>query len=180
MAKPIKLTFGHIEVTGRTLTEVREKALALLERLSNDLFDSPKLIKSRGHLLLIWRDNYGWGYSLIRPNEPDGVIRVYANTAGGRNTLAENERAGRRHMAQMLMTWDDDAVDVIEHAEDRRDHISWVAWQHRYRAWKEVGRTDDHCHRLASEGLWPQDTVITYEHPSNHAIAEHDRQPRFP
>lgn len=139
--------YGMVGV-GVTKAEAKADATRKLEQATEGRYEARMLRFPSGYIGLIYRDLYGWNYSIMQPdrNEAAGYC------LGGYETRQEAERMLRIHIAQNLIyVAEDNGLSVILDERDQREHAEYIGWQLRYREYKAQGYSDSDCHHMACE-----------------------------
>jgi len=87
------------------------------------------------YTVAIWRQPVGnWLYAILQPETPTKDGRLQESVSAGYEEREEAERAARRRVAQLLMNPATGyaAEEIIEDAQDRRQHLRQFAWQRAY------------------------------------------------
>lgn len=87
--------------------------------------------RSAYYFLVVWREKYGWRYTILDPGmkwEPTG--RAWGSFIGIFDSEEKAERAGRRHLAQLMedLSTGYSAVEVIEDEQDKAEHLRLFEW----------------------------------------------------
>ena len=158
----VKITYYGMEGEGRTLTEARKNAGRKLEACVTG--SHAPIIRTITHAgrtftVFIFRELDRWGYQIIEHGKTkDGQSWASANEP----TDKDAARAAFRHLAQWSFSFEDDGADLIlsNDKEGMADHKHWALWQHKYQAWRSVGKSDYEAHNLAEN--WPEGFKPTY------------------
>jgi hypothetical protein len=109
------------------------------------------LIRKDEYICVIWREpQYGWVYRILKLDEigtGQETLRPLVLAVWDRR---ECERYARKHFAQYLYNDERTGEDVILDEKDRKDHLSWVSWQRRYKEAMNQGKTDEEARLYAS------------------------------
>lgn len=158
MANKVRITYYGMEGEGRNLTEAKKDAGRKIERALSGYYD-PILISAHGKSALVYRDQTGWGYSLLHPEraeEHESRSTTLYGSCG--ETQEEAERRARSHLAQNILTLGGPTgVEVIQNEQDRREHIQYCEFQYCYRAWKDskLESNENKIHEMACRRQWP-------------------------
>jgi hypothetical protein len=145
-----EFSFAGLTAHAKTVREARQKVESkLLEQVTGSY--APMLIRKDEYLCVIWREpQYGWVYRVLKLDEiGTGQETIRPLVFAGWDRV-ECERRARKHLAQYLYNDERTGEDVILDERDRKDHLSWVSWQRRYKAAIDQGKTDEEARLYAS------------------------------
>jgi len=155
-SRVVLYTEAGITGLGKNKTEAKADWLAKV-KLALEGNWAPLRITVHGMTAIVWRDQTGWSYKILRDLEPgDQKEFLYGCGCGsiGRNAT---ERAARAHLAQNLFVLNGrTGLSAIQNVEDMKEHIRWVEFQYCFVAWVQAGKTDDEAHGLAWPENWPE------------------------
>lgn len=149
MANTVRITYFGMEGEGRTLTDAKRDAGAKIERaLSGPEGWNPQIVSWRGFAVLVYRTPEGWHSALIIDAGETRVSICYGSNEGDK---AAALRGARLHVAQCGWTHADGETlwEGLTDREEKREHLSWVRFQIRYRAARARGLSDNDAHSYA-------------------------------
>lgn len=113
-------TLGELEATGATKNAAK---YALLDMVATQHYEEPRLVIYREMVGLIYQDRHGYGYQIADTRTPEHrpATCLMATT----DDMNHAERALRLHMAQLYMTTEDSAVDVVLNCTDVHWHLNY-------------------------------------------------------
>lgn len=171
---------GFFEIAGirakaKTVTAARgrveEKIETILAQNAGDY--NPVLVKAETHGILVFRrPDIGWTYDIFDWTVGAVTRKFIIPSVMASWTRDEAERAGRRHLAQLLYDPRTGVTGegVIADEVDRREHLGWVSWQRKYAEATKRGACDDEA-RLVAGGMKPMPEPRASCGPSAHGCA---------
>ncbi len=150
MTKQVRVNFHGVEGTGRTLTEAREDAGKTIKARMTGTY-TPEIIAHKGYTLLLWRDLYGWNFSILTDHETGKLRSGFIYGCSGSQTFEDARNAGAAHLARCAWEYGDgsDAPDILTTKEGRQQFTDWALWQARYKTFRAQGCDDSTAHRKA-------------------------------
>ena len=150
---------------GATVKEAKQDAGRKIEQALSGYHFPSILTKTVGEVtytVFVFRMLNQWGYSYIKHGaEKDGRQFASANE----DTEEDATRHAWRHIAQNEFTYQDDGRGWLE-KDDKAgltELIYMAKWQHRMRAWKSIGKSDEEARNLSSYPYpWPEGYTPTY------------------
>lgn len=161
----VSIEYYGMDGMGRTLTEAKKDAGMKIEQAMKGSYE-PKVIASRGYVILVWRDPYGWRSSYITDGGDDkggndGFREQLSYSSG--HVFKEAYQSALMSLAQA--TWDGqeqlppclgDASSLLKRRDvDGKSMLSefahWRGFQLAYRAARANGIEDHACHQWACE-----------------------------
>jgi len=136
------ISVAGITGTGKTYKDAKADLDARIERILSDTFNA-KFISCIPYpsTILIYRCGAEeWGYKFLQDAAP-GVIWCSCTY----KTRDEAERSARKSAAQrdsVIGLDERSGLEWLETEEDRKEHLSWLAWQRCYSTNRAAGMTD--------------------------------------
>lgn len=156
MSTEIHLTYYGIEGRGPTVREAKAAAGREIEQIVKRCESDPLLVRIRDQAIIVYPRTSGWTYALITDEAGlrTGAQGYRVNGVYSQGSFEEIRNAGVKHLAQIAWTHDqDDAafVQALPWLEQRHhsDLQSYFAWQRRYKAAKDAGKTDNEARDMA-------------------------------
>lgn len=133
---------------GATKADAKADAALKLTNATMGRYEPKMLRFPTGIVGLVYRDLYGWQYSILHEDRDEADCSNLVSCA----TRNEAERKLRFHVAQnLIFEVDDNGLSVILDSADRLHHNEYVAWQKQYKEYKSQGYSDTGAYRMACE-----------------------------